>query len=346
LTPRVVQQIVARIAVGVVPAVTERTEEEDMRPIVRAVFISLVVTLGIIAAAQESWASFAGGSRLLFYYTQRSIVNPGAGLGTAVTIMGITNQSSTDDVRIRFRVFNGSTCASTGTSSFDLSPRRTLRLNVGDFGSAAGFPEGWVDVWAINSLGSPIRWDQLAGKGTILDFGGVNTAAVTYEAAALFSDANRTTGTSSEQGQLMTNNGHINTWGALQGSVDFWGVGGSFGTGHRLIIIPVSENPGTAPVATSPNITWYRTNETQTRDADVAMPCMIASSLANLHPTPNFAATYPNDGTVSSGGNLDITSDGNKGIVGALFETGTTPNSLLVVHSLQQFISLGQESHE
>jgi hypothetical protein len=74
------------------------------------------------------------------------------------------------------------------------------------------------------------------------------------------------------------------------------------------------------------------------------MPCMLASSLAALH--PNFAATYPNDGTVAMGGNLDISSDGNKGIVGALFETGTTPNALLAVHSLQQFTAVSKESHE
>jgi hypothetical protein len=315
-----------------------------MRPIVRTVFIGLVVTLAVLAVAEESWAAFSGGSRLLFYYTQRSIVSPSAGLLTAATIVGITNQSSSNAVAIRVRYFNGASCAASTIETFTLSPRRTLRLNVGEHVAAASFPEGWVDVWAVNGSGSPIRWDQLSGKGTILDFGGVNTAAVTYEAAALFSDADRVTGTSSQQGQLITNNGLGTTWGALEGTLDFWAAGGSFGTGHRLIVIPVSETPGTAPSASTPNIKWYKTDETQTRNADVAMPCMLASSLAALH--PNFAATYPNDGTVAMGGNLDISSDGNKGIVGALFETGTTPNALLAVHSLQQFTAVSKESHE
>lgn len=310
-----------------------------MRPIVRAVVIALVVSLGVIAVAETSWAAVAGGSRLIFYYSQRSLVNPAASAPSAATIVGITNQSTTDPVDIRVNIFNGATCAGFGPLSFTLSPRRTLRLNIADHVSAAGFPEGWVDVRATSAGGSPIRWDQLSGKGTLLDFGGASTAVAIYEAAALFSD-NR----SVSQGTLIADNGDGDTFGAVQGTADFWAPGGPFGTSHRLVVIPVSLVPGTAPLASSHTLTWRKTDETQTRSAAVASSCMIASSLADLH--PSFAATYPNTVAITDGGNLEITSDfTNKGFVAALFETATSP-SLLAVHSIQQFIGLTFESHE
>jgi hypothetical protein len=314
-----------------------------MRPVVRAVLVILVASLGVITVAEESWAVFAGGSRLLFYYTQRSLVNPAGAPGSAATIIGITNQSNTDAVNVRVNIFNGSTCAGFGPISFNLSPRRTLRLNIAAQVSAASFPEGWVDVYAVNAGGSPIRWDQLSGKGTILDFGGANTAAATYEAAALFSDADRDN-SPVQQGTVIAANGDGNTFGPFEGTVEFWAQGGPFGTGNRLVVIPVSTTPGTAPVASSHNIIWTKTDETQTRNAAVASSCMIASSLADLHPA--FAANYPNTGSLSDGGNLDIATDLlNKGFVGALFETATTP-SLLAVHSVQQFVGPTKESHE
>jgi len=316
-----------------------------MRPIARTVLLSLVVSLGVIALAEESWAAFAGGSRLLFYYTQRSIVNPAAAPGSAATIVGITNQSFDTAVKVRVNIFNGSTCANFGPVTFDLSPRRTLRLNVGTEVTAAGFPEGWVDVYAVNAGGLPIRWDQLAGKGTILDFGGANTAAVTYEAAGLFSDdPNRTVGADT-QGSLISNTSHINTFGMTEGTVEFWAPGGSFGIGDRLIVIPVSAIPGTAPAATSINSDWFKTDETQTlNDQAINTTCMVASSLASLHPA--FATNYPNTDGVADGGNLSLLSLTNKGFVGALAEFGTAPVALLTVSPIQQLLGGGEETHE
>ena len=315
-----------------------------MRSIVKSVFVILVVGLGVLAVANDGWAAFAGGSRLIFYYTQRSLVNPAAAPGSAATIIGITNQNFVDAVKIRVNIFNGSSCANFGPITFDLSPRRTLRLNVGAQVSAASFPEGWVDVYAVNAGGSPIRWDQLAGKGTILDFGGANTAAATYQAAGLFSDdPNR--GGASSQGALIADNTNINTLGMAEGTVEFWAPGGSFGTGNRLIVIPVSTIPGTAPAATAINSDWFKTDETQTlNDQAINTTCMVASSLADLHPA--FVANYPNTGGVADGGNLSLFSLSNKGFVGALVETGTTPVALLTVYPIQQFLGGGEETHE
>jgi hypothetical protein len=311
--------------------------------------VILVASLGVMAVAEESWAIFAGGSRLIYYYSLRSLTNPSAAVGSAATIVGITNQSTVDAVSVRVNIFNGSTCGRIGPLTFSLSPRRTLRLNVVAEVVAAGFtaadfPEGWVDVHAVSGGGSPLRWDQLSGKGTILDFGGANAAAATYEAAALFSDADRDN-SPVQQGTVIADNTNGNTFGPFEGTLEFWAQGGSFGTGNRLVVVPVSLVPGTAPAASSHTLIWHKTDETETRNAAVASPCMIASSLADLHPA--FAANYPNTGSLTDGGNLDIASDLiNKGFVGALFETGTTPSALLAVHSVQQFVGPTKESHE
>jgi hypothetical protein len=315
-----------------------------MKPIVRVVLVGLLAGLGVIAVAEESWAVFAGGSRLMFYYTQRSLVNSGAGPGSAATIIGITNQNSSSAVNVRVNIFNGSTCAGFGPVQFNIGARRTLRINIGEQVLAGVFPEGWVDVYAVTAGGSPIQWDQLSGKGTILDFGGSNTSVATYEAAALFSDdANRAT--SGAQGALITNNSNGNTFGALGGQVEFWAPGGPFNTNHRLVVIPVSTTPGTAPVASNYSFVWTRASDgTETRNAPVGFTCMLASSLADLH--PGFAANYPNTVSLADGGNINISNDGtNKGFVGALFETAPNP-ALLVVHSIQQSVGPTMESHE
>lgn len=315
-----------------------------MKRIARVVLVGLVAGLGVMAAAEESWAVFAGGSRLMFYYTQRSLVNSGAGPGSAATIIGITNQNSTTAVNVALNIFNGSTCSSFGPVQFNIGARRTLRINISDQVAAASFPEGWVDVRAVNAGGSLIQWDQLSGKGTILDFGGANTAVATYEAAALFSDdANRENDVA--QGALIANNSNGNTLGALAGTVEFWAQGGPFNTNHRLVVIPVSTTPGTAPVASNHTLIWKRVSDgVETRNALVPSTCMLASSLADLH--PDFAASYPNTVSVNDGGNIAIISDlTNKGFVGGLFEISANP-ALLVVHSIQQSVGLIMTSHE
>ena len=131
----------------------------------------------------------------------------------------------------------------------------------------------------------------------------------------------------------------------VEGTVEFCAPGGSFGIGNRLIVIPVSTTPGTAPAATSFNSDWFKTDETQTLDdAPINTSCMVASSLADLH--PGFAATYPNTGGIADGGNLSLFSLSNKGFVGALVETATTPRALLAVHSIQQLLGFSVQSHE
>jgi hypothetical protein len=310
-----------------------------MRVTGRWLLVILTASLGVAATAEHSWASFAGGSRLLMYFTQRSLVNPAAGDGSAITVVGITNQNVTTATRIAVSVV-GSNCASTGTFFFPLAPRQTLRLAVASLASPALFPEGFVDVRAVNNDGADIRWDQLAGKILLLDQGGPRPLAATHAAAALFSDDIR--GNGDPQGGPVVDKTHTRTGGFFQGSTEFWGLGAPFGTQHRLIVIPVSGTPGTPPNPDSPVIAFFRAAGAQggapvLEVDDIAPACMTAQPLSALH--PSFAATFPGQGSLGEGGNLLVVAGdgGNKGIVGALLEFSELGFAISKLHAVATF---------
>lgn len=316
-----------------------------MRSTVRTVLICLVVSLGVIVSAEKSWAGFvSGGSRLIYYYSQRSIVNPSAGTGTAGTILAVKNNSS-DATKVQMKIFNGSTCTGFGPVTFDLPGNQSLRINVSDHVSATPFPEGWVDLYAVNAGGTPIRWDYLTGKFTVLDFGGTSTTVGISEAVAIFSDANRT---SDPQGGLIIDHTSVRTFAPLGHGVDFWAPGGPFNIGDRLVVVPVSQVPGTAPVASTGGIalSFKTLAGVETLNTPAAPSCMLASSLSNLH--ASFSTSYPNATAITDGGNLGIIADlsgTNKGNAGWLFESATSP-PLLGVHSLQAWLELAVDAHE
>jgi len=316
-----------------------------MRSISRIVLFLCVLSLGVLLSVERSWAGFvSGGSRLIYYYSQRSLVNPAAGNGSGATILAVKNNSS-DPTKVQMKIFNGSTCAGFGPVTFDLPGNQSLRINVSDHVSAVPFPEGWVDLYAVNSGGTPIRWDYLTGKFTVLDFGGSSTTVAISQPAAMFSDANRA---SDPQGGVIADNTSVRTWAPLIQAVDFWATGGPFNIGDRLVVVPVSQVPGTAPVASSGGIALsFRTLAgVETLNTSVTPSCALASPLSSLH--ASFSASYPNGATVTDGGNLNITADlsgTNKGNVGWLFETATSP-LLLGVHPIQAWVEPAVDAHE
>jgi hypothetical protein len=289
-----------------------------MRFLGRSLLVILLASLGVAATAEYSWATWAGGSRLLMYFTQRSLVNPAAGDGSAITVVGITNQSTDTATRIAVNVV-APNCTSTGAIFFPLAPRQTLRLAVATLASPALFPEGFVDVRAVNNDGADIRFDQLTGKILLIDQGGPTPLAATHGAAALFSDDIRASGNS--QGGLIADKSDPRTAGLLEGSAEFWGLGGPFGNNHRLILIPVSQNPGTAPGPDAPLVAFYPlAGGAPVLAGSITPTCMVALPLSALN--ADFAATFPGSGSIAEGGNLSVEQGpgGNKGFVGALLE--------------------------
>jgi len=315
-----------------------------MRSTVRTVLICLVVSLGVIGSAEKSWAAFAGGSRLVYYYTQRSVINPSAGPGTAATILAVKN-NATDPTKVQMKIFNGSTCAAFGPVTFDLPGNQSLRINVSDYASAAPFPEGWVDLYAVNAGGTPIRWDLLTGKFTVLDFGGTSMTVAISEPVSLFSDANHAI---DPLGGVIADHSSVRTGAPIAHAVDFWAPGGAFNISDRLVVVPVSMVPGTAPVASTGGIGLsFRTLAgVETLNTTAITSCALASSLSTLH--AGFSTSYPNAVAVTDGGNLVVVADGsaaNKGNAGWLFEFATAP-PLLGVHTLQPWVALAVDGHE
>lgn len=316
-----------------------------MRSISRIVLFLCVLSLGVLLSVERSWAGFvSGGSRLIYYYSQRSLVNPAAGNGSGATILAVKNNSS-DPTKVQMKIFNGSTCAGFGPVTFDLPGNQSLRINVSDHVSATPFPEGWVDLYAVNAGGTPIRWDFLTGKFTVLDFGGSATTVAISQAAAMFSDANRASDT---QGGVILDNTSARTWAPHLQAVDFWATGGAFNISDRLVVVPVSQVPGTAPVASSGGIalSFKTLAGVETLSTTATPSCMLASSLPSLH--PGFSAAYPNAGTVTDGGSLSLVADSsgtNKGNAGWLFEMATAP-LLLGVHPIQAWAEPSVDGHE
>lgn len=312
-----------------------------MRAVARSLLVLIVAGVAVAAPTAVSEAAFAGGSRLLFYHTQQSVAHPAAGPGTASTVIGVTNNNPEIAVNVRVQVFNGQSCASAGPFTFPLAGRQTIRLLVSDLASPALFPEGWVDVWAVDGGGVPIRWDQLSGKATLIDFGGSPIAVATYPAAALFSDR------AGDQGTPIPDLSNANTRAPLIGSVEFWGHGGPNGVGTRLAVLPVSVTPGTAPQSEAPLIQFHgQAGGPPALTATNAPGCMVAAPLAALH--PNFAASFPASGGLGGGGSIDARfgeGSTNKGVVGLLLEYGSTVAGI-VATPLQSFVGPTLESHE
>jgi hypothetical protein len=312
-----------------------------MRAVARSLLVLIVAGVAVAAAATVSEAALAGGSRLLFYHTQQSIAHPAAGPGTATTVIGVTNNHPEDAVSVRLQVFNGQSCASAGPFTFPLAGRQTLRLLVSDLASPALFPEGWVDVWAVDAGGVPIRWDYLSGKGTLIDFGGSPTSVATYAPAALFSDR------AGDQGTPIPDLTHANTRAPLLSSVEHWGHGGPNGVGTRLVVLPVSVTPGTAPSSEAPLIQFFhQAGGPAALTATNGPGCMVAAPLPALN--PSFAATFPASGGVPGGGSIQAQfgeGSTNKGVVGVLFEYGSTVAGL-VVTPLQSIVGPSTTSHE
>jgi hypothetical protein len=266
---------------------------------------------------------------MLFYFTQRSLLVPAASVGSAVTVVGITNLSTTTATRIAVTV-HASSCASTAPLFLPLAPRQTLRLVVGELASPSLFPEGWVDVWAVDNAGVAIRFDQLAGKGTLLDLGRPTVAAATYAPAALSSDEPNPAFPGSQGGPILNHNSGL-TWGTLQGSVDFWGLGGPFAVEHRLIVIPVAVQPGASPTPEASSVIFFpQPGGEPVLTGAVSASCMLAQPLSALH--PNFGATFPGGGSLTEGGSLLAGSGGvgNKGIVGALLEFSSVTGAIAI----------------
>src|SRR5262245_3464145 len=117
------------------------------------VLIAAAVVALSVGMVDPCYATFAGGSRLIYYYRETSF-SPG---GSGLTLFTVINNDRLNPVTVRFAIFNGANCNSAGPFNTTLGAREAKTIAVTDFAPAATFPSGFIDLWAVNGFNLPIR---------------------------------------------------------------------------------------------------------------------------------------------------------------------------------------------
>ncbi len=162
------------------------------------ILIAVAVVALSMSMADQCFAAFAGGSRLIYYYRETSFTS-----GSGLSLLTVTNNDN-DPVTVRFTVFNGADCSAAGPFSQSLAGNETKSIIVTDFAPAASFPAGVVDMWAVNGSNQPIRFDSLTGTTIYADFGPGPVAATIIPAVKMFSDDRTQTGVIASQNSNTT----------------------------------------------------------------------------------------------------------------------------------------------
>ena len=123
--------------------------------------IAVLIAMLIAAAhaGEPEAAALSGGSRLIFYYTSRSIAHPDAGAG-ATTIVSITNHSSTTPARVIAWVRRAD-CTSFGFFERVVGVNETWRFVPADLAPPGEAGEGWVDAYALDPASRLTVWDEV-----------------------------------------------------------------------------------------------------------------------------------------------------------------------------------------
>jgi hypothetical protein len=254
-----------------------------------------------LASADEASASAAGGSRLLYYFTQTAF-EPGAATGTALTIFTVSN-NSTSSVNAKYTIYRGSDCTRTGPTSLTLAAGETKLIDVS---TLVSYPSGVIDLWASTPGGTPIRHDALSGKSVVVDFGSATVTSAVVPALKLFSD-NRA---KDDQSTIPDENlAQENAPLIIVG--DFF-PNGATGITDTIALFGPAIQPGAVPPpstgASAIPLNYYAFGGAKTPLTALSTPCVYSNTLAN--------AVGP---LASSGGKIDAAPGAGKGLAGWKF---------------------------
>jgi hypothetical protein len=251
-----------------------------------------------VGVADDAFAAFAGGSRLIYYYRETSFTS-GAGL----TLFTVTN-TQTNPVTVRFVVFNGADCSSAGPFNTSLAAGQTKSLAVSDFAPAVSFPSGVIDLWAVNGTNQAIRFDSLTGTSVIADFGPGPVGATIVPAVKLFSDDRTLTGVIADQGNSTTDAPLQITAPLLlpqsPGAID-----------DTIVLFSPATDPGVAPPpatgGSSMSVSLFPPAGGASTDVTVTTPCVYTNTVTGVF------------GTGVGTGHVSAQGGGGKGILGWKF---------------------------
>lgn len=154
-----------------------------MRSHVKKLLFGLSMLMGLMWVG-EAWAFLpSGGSRLLFYFSNKSFV-PGSAEGSAFTLAFLSNGASATATKVAVKYYRGDNCQETTPVIHDLAAGQTLVFDSSV--QVPTFPEGVMEAFFVNGAGQPVRFDFGVGSSAVVDKTLVGVARLA--AAALHSD--------------------------------------------------------------------------------------------------------------------------------------------------------------
>jgi hypothetical protein len=279
-----------------------------MRGHVKGMLFGLSMLMGLLWVA-EAAAVPSGGSRLLFYFSNKTFASSGASTN-GTTVMSVTNGSVATPTKAGIRFWNGTDCVGTAPVIHDFAPGQTLTFDSKVV--IPGFDEGVMEVFNVNGAGAPVRFDQMVGSSVVIDLNMVQ--AVRLPAAKLYSDDRSATFNT-----LIADNTAASTLAPiiLQGQF----LPPSIVT-TRLALFAPGTTPGTVDSDRLITVNFRQPDGTGNVDGPLNVACGRTLTLAQIRAlTPGaFSMAFPGGGTVTP-----IVDGQEKGLIGWQIEVAQIP---------------------
>jgi hypothetical protein len=278
-------------------------KEKDMRSHVKGLLFGVSMLMGLMWVS-EAAAIPSGGSRLLFYFSNRSFAASGP-TANASTLLFLTNASSNTATKVATKYYRGSNCAETIPVIQDLAPGQTLTFDSS--AQAPSFEEGVMEAFFVNAAGQPVRFDLGVGSSVVIDR---NMAQVVRLPAAKLHSDNRAAALNT----LIADNTVGSAFAPLllQGQFADTSI-----VTTRIALFAPGTAPGTVAVDRLLTVNFRQPNGGGAVDGPLNIECARNLTLAQVRGLtgPQFQAAFP------AGGLVAPTVDGQeKGVIGWLIE--------------------------
>lgn len=276
-----------------------------MRSDVKGLLFGLSMLMGLTWVGEAS-AIPSGGSRLLFYFSNRSFASTGPATN-ASTLLFLTNGAESTATRAAVKYYRGLNCEDTVSVIHDLAAGQTLTFDSS--AQVPGFEEGIMEVNFVNAGGAPVRFDAGIGSSAVIDR---NNATVVRLAAARLHSDNRAPGVI---GSLIADNTVGSTFAprALHGHFADPSI-----VTTRLALFAPGTAPGTVASDRLVTVNFRQPSGGGAVDGPLNIECGRTLTLAQVRglSAPAFQAAFP------AGGHVAPTVDGQeKGLVAWAIET-------------------------
>lgn len=258
-----------------------------MRSRVKGFLFGVSMLMGLMWVS-EAAAIPSGGSRLLFYFSNRSFASSGP-TANASTLLFVTNAASSTATKVAVKYYRGSNCADTVPVIQDIAAGQTLTFDSSV--QAPTFEEGVMEAFFVNGAGQPVRFDHGVGSSVVIDR---NMATVVRLPAAKLHSDNRAGATNS----LIADNTVGSTFAPLilQGQFADTSI-----VTTRMSLFAPGTAPGTVATDRLATINFRQPNGGGAVDGPLNIECGRNLTLAQVRgqTAAQFQAAFPNGGLVA-----------------------------------------------